>query len=227
MQESPIRRLGALGIPDLISFAPGYPAPELFAWEEFRDVAQSVLDGSDGTVLQYGPTRGFRPLVEGLTEILAERGIAAVPEDILVTTGSQQALDLCARIFIDPGDVVLVELPTYTGAIAAFRNAGASLVGVRQGADGLDFDDLDRVLTRERSAGSRIRVSVSRAEFSEPDRPADWPRQTAAAAGMGGAVPGAARRRRSVWRAVLRRRGDAGRYASDQGGRRRRLGRVS
>lgn len=170
MQESPIRRMGALGVrvSDLISFAPGYPAPELFAWDTFRDVAQAVLDGSDGSVLQYGPTRGFRPLVEGLTEILAQRGIAAVPEDILVTTGSQQALDLCARVFIDPGDVVLVELPTYTGAIAAFRNAEASFVGVRQGPDGLDLEDPDRILTRERSAGSRIAFLYLVQNFQNP-----------------------------------------------------------
>src|SRR5207249_8063678 len=72
MQESAIRKMGALGsrIPDLISFAPGYPAAEMFAWDAFRDVAQAVLDGADATVLQYGPTRGYRPLVEALPEIL-------------------------------------------------------------------------------------------------------------------------------------------------------------
>ena len=80
-----------------------FPAPELFAWDEFRDVAQSVLSGSDPSVLQYGPTRGYRPLVEALAQILGERGITATPEEMMVTTGSQQALDLTARVFIDPG----------------------------------------------------------------------------------------------------------------------------
>ena len=131
MQESAIRKMGALGgrVPDLISFAPGFPAAEMFAWDEFRDVAQTVLDGSDAAVLQYGPTRGYRPLVEALPQILGTRGIHAMPDDVIVTTGSQQALDLTARVFIDPGAVVLVELPTYTGAITAFRNAQAALVG--------------------------------------------------------------------------------------------------
>src|SRR5262249_32859050 len=158
MQASEIRKMGALAarVPDLISFAPGYPAPEVFAWDAFRSVADAVLGGSDPDVLQYGPTRGYRPLVEALPAILGARGIAATPEQMLVTTGSQQALDLTARVFIDPGDVVLVELPTYTGAITAFRNAQASLVGVRQDADGIDLDDLDRVAARERSAGRRI-----------------------------------------------------------------------
>lgn len=76
MQESAIRRMGALGlrVQDLISFAPGFPAPDVFAWDDFRDAALSLLDGSDGTVLQYGPTRGYRPLVEALLVILADRG---------------------------------------------------------------------------------------------------------------------------------------------------------
>ena len=170
MQESAIRKMGALGgrIPDLISFAPGFPAAEMFAWDEFRDVAQAVLDGSDATVLQYGPTRGYRPLVEALPQILGARGIRAVPDDVIVTTGSQQALDLTARVFIDPGAVVLIELPTYTGAITAFRNAQAALVGVRQDADGVDLEDLDRVTIRERAAGRRIAFLYVVPNFQNP-----------------------------------------------------------
>ena len=170
MQESAIRKMGALGVrvPDLISFAPGFPAPEVFAWDEFRDIAQTVLDGSDASVLQYGPTRGYPPLVAALPTILAERGIQTRPEEIIVTTGSQQALDLCARVFIDPGDVVLVELPTYTGAITAFRNAQARLVGVRQDADGIDLDDLDRTLAVERGAGRRIAFLYVVPNFQNP-----------------------------------------------------------
>ncbi len=170
MQESAIRRMGALGlrVHDLISFAPGFPAPDVFAWDDFRDAAERLLDGSDPTVLQYGPTRGYRPLVEALPEILAGRGITATPDELLVTTGSQQALDLAARVFVDPGDVVLVELPTYTGAITAFRNAQAALVGVRQDADGIDLEDLDLVLARERAAGRRIAFLYVVPNFQNP-----------------------------------------------------------
>jgi len=170
MQESAIRKMGALGArgADIISFAPGFPAPDVFAWAEFRDIAQSVLDGSDATVLQYGPTRGYRPLVEALPEILAGRGIRATPEQVIVTTGSQQALDLCARVFVDPGDVVLVELPTYTGAITAFRNTQARLVGVRQDRDGIDLEDLDRTLLAERAAGRRIAFLYVVPNFQNP-----------------------------------------------------------
>ncbi len=94
MQESAIRKMGALGlrVPDLISFAPGYPAPDVFAWEEFREVTKSVLDGSDASVLQYGPTRGYRPLVDALAMILADRGIQAGPDETMVTTGSQPSI---------------------------------------------------------------------------------------------------------------------------------------
>src|SRR5262249_22069528 len=107
-------------------------------------------------------------LVEALTSILAERGIRSASDEMIVTTGSQQALDLVARVFVDPGDVVLVELPTYTGAITAFRNVQASLVGVRQEADGIDLADLDRVLQRERSGAKRIAFLYVVPNFQNP-----------------------------------------------------------
>jgi len=170
MQESAIRRMGALGlrVPDLISFAPGFPAPDLFAWDEFRDIAQQALSGTDPSVLQYGATRGYGPLVAALPQILAGRGVRVGADDVIVTSGSQQALDLTARIFINPGDVALVELPTYTGAITAFRNAQARLVGVEQEADGISLDDLDRTLIRERDAGRRIAFLYVVPNFQNP-----------------------------------------------------------
>src|SRR3954470_15610157 len=81
MRESAIRRAGDVRAPDLISFAPGFPDPALFAWDEFRDIAEGLLDGSDPGVLQYGPTRGYRGLIELLPDILAERGIAATVDN--------------------------------------------------------------------------------------------------------------------------------------------------
>ncbi len=170
MQGSAIRQMGALGLraPDLISFAPGFPAPDVFAWDDFREVAQSVLDGSDPSVLQYGPTRGYPPLVDAVAAVLGERGVSAARHEIIVTTGSQQALDLCARVFIDPGDAVLVELPTYTGAITAFRNAQARLVGVPQDADGVDLDALDATLASEREQGRRVAFLYVVPNFQNP-----------------------------------------------------------
>ncbi len=170
MQESAIRKMSAMAlrVPDLISFAPGFPAPEVFAWDELREIAREVLESREAGVLQYGPTRGYPPLVEALPRMLADRGIRAAREEVLVTTGSQQALDLTARIFVDPGDVVLVELPTYTGAITAFRNAQARLVGVGQDADGIDLEDLDRALARERAAGRRVAFLYVVPNFQNP-----------------------------------------------------------
>ena len=158
-QGSAIRKMGvmAVRVPDMISFAPGYPDPAVYAWPEFREIAQELLSGATPSVLQYGPTIGHRPFVEALVELLAARGIAAAPAEIMITTGSQQGLDLVGRLMLDPGDVVLVELPAYTGAISAFKNTQARLVGVRQAADGVDLDDLQAVLARERAAGHRVR----------------------------------------------------------------------
>ena len=170
MQESAIRKMGTVlaGARDIISFAPGYPDPATFAWEEFRAITSELLSGKDGSVIQYGPTRGFKPLLGAILEILKERGITAAVEHLLVTTGSQQGLDLVGRVMLDPGDVALVELPAYTGAITAFRNMQAELVGVRQEADGIDLADLDAVLTRLRGAGRRVRFLYVVPNFQNP-----------------------------------------------------------
>ena len=169
-QGSAIRKMGvmAVRVPDMISFAPGYPDPAVYAWEEFREIASELLTGRDGTVLQYGPTRGHKPLIEACLEILASRDIRATIEQVLITTGSQQGIDLIGRVLLDPGDVVLLELPAYTGAIAAFKNTGATLVGVRQVADGIDIEDLERIVARERAAGRTIRCLYLVPNFQNP-----------------------------------------------------------
>jgi 2-aminoadipate transaminase len=155
LTESAIRRMGTVvaRATDLVSFAPGYPAPELFPWDELRAIASDLLNGRDAGTLQYGPTRGHRPLLESIRAMLAERSIAVDIDHLLVTSGSQQGIDLIARVMVDRGDVVLVELPTFTGGIAAFRNIQADVVGVKQDDDGISLDDLDAVWQRERKAG--------------------------------------------------------------------------
>ena len=170
MQESGIRKISAVGqrSPDLVPLAAGFPDPETFAWDAFREIAASILSGQDPSALQYGQTRGYAPLVAALADIMAGRGVTTTPAELLVTTGSQQGLDLVARVLIDPGDVVLVELPSYTGGISAFRNAGAAMVGVRQEADGVDLADLDRVVRQERAAGRRVRFLYVVPNFQNP-----------------------------------------------------------
>ena len=101
----------------------GYPAPDVFPWTELESITAQILAKHDGNTLQYGATRGYRPLIEHLlAHTLKTRGIAATLDNVIITSGSQQGLDLVSRVLISPGDVVLVELPAYTGAIAAFKN---------------------------------------------------------------------------------------------------------
>jgi 2-aminoadipate transaminase len=170
MKESAIRRMGAVLAAghDIISFAPGYPAPDTFPWTEFAEIAAELLASREPGVLQYGPTRGYRPLLDTIASIVEHRGIAAKLEDLLVTTGSQQGLDLVARVLIDPGDVILVELPTYVGAISAFRNLQATLVGVPQAADGIDLDALDGTWEGLRREGRRVKFLYVVPNFQNP-----------------------------------------------------------
>ena len=170
MKASAIRKMGGVAAEgrDVVSFAPGFPAPETFAWQDFQEIAHELLSGRDGSVLQYGPTRGYRPLVDAIASVMARRGAPTLPERLLVTTGSQQGLDLVARVLLDPHDVMLVELPTYTGAISAFRNVQADMVGVRQEADGIDLAELDETYLRLAREGRRARLLYLVPNFQNP-----------------------------------------------------------
>ena len=170
LHESAIRRMGTVvaRTADLVSFAAGYPDPSTFPWVELREITGELLNGSDGTTLQYGPTRGYKPLLESIVGVLDARGITAPLEELMITSGSQQGLDLVARVLISPGDVVLVELPAYTGAISAFKNMQADLVGVKQDPDGIDLEDLDAVCLRERKAGRRVNLLYLVPNFQNP-----------------------------------------------------------
>ena len=170
LADSAIRRMGTVIArqPDMVSFAAGYPDPVSFPWDELRDIARELLSGADGQVLQYGPTRGYAPLLDSIVPVLAKRHIKAATDELLVTSGSQQGIDLIARVLVTPGDVVLVELPAYTGAIAAFKNAQARLAGVKQDEDGINLDDLDEVCLRQRLAGRRVNLLYLVPNFQNP-----------------------------------------------------------
>ena len=170
LSGSAIRQMGILaaGRPDMISFAPGYPDPTTFAWRAYRDIADDLLRQQGSETLQYGPTRGYGPLIETLVPRLQAHGIDCRADHLVVTTGSQQGVDLVTRLFVDPGDAVLVELPTFTGAIAAFRSVGAHLAGVRQDGDGISLDHLDEVLATQRAAGRRVPLLYVIPNFQNP-----------------------------------------------------------
>jgi len=146
-----IRELVALcAREDVISLAAGVPAPDLYPIERFALATDRVLRQHGQVALQHCPTEGHLPFRETLAEVAARRGIAASAEHVLVLAGSQQGLDLVARTLLGPGDAVVVEVPSYLGALSAFRAAGARLVGVPMDEDGLRTDVLERVLARHR-----------------------------------------------------------------------------
>jgi 2-aminoadipate transaminase len=170
LHESAIRRMGTVvaRAQDLVSFAPGYPDAALFPWDELHEIAGRLLTGGDTSTLQYGPTRGYQPLLDAIVGILAQRGISAHVDELIITSGSQQGIDLAGRVLVSPGEVVLVELPTFTGGIAAFKNVQADVVGVRQEDDGIDLEDLDRVWQREHAAGKRVKLLYLVPNFQNP-----------------------------------------------------------
>ncbi len=170
MKESAIRKMGGVLARrrDMISFAPGFPAPDTFPWSEFEAISRELLSTRDDWTLQYGPTRGYRPLLEAISGIMTQREAPTSLERLLITTGSQQGLDLVARVLLDPGDVILVDLPTYTGAITAFNNVQAEMVGVPQEADGIDLAALDDTLVQLRTRGRRARVLYVVPNFQNP-----------------------------------------------------------
>lgn len=132
--------------PEVISFAGGLPAPEIFPVERFREACQQVLSTNPSIALQYGPTEGYRPLRELIVALMARYGILATVDNILITSGSQQALDLIAKLLINRGDRILVESPTYLGALQAFDLMGAEYVTVPIDDDGLQTSEMERAL---------------------------------------------------------------------------------
>jgi 2-aminoadipate transaminase len=132
--------------PDVISFAGGLPAPDVFPVDEFADACQRVLRDLGAQALQYGTTEGYIPLREMIARHSARYGIEITPDNILVTSGSQQALDLLGKIFINRGDRILVEAPTYLGALQAWNAYGAEYVAVPLDQDGMMADALEEAL---------------------------------------------------------------------------------
>jgi 2-aminoadipate transaminase len=152
--SSPVRELLALqDRPEVISFAGGLPAPELFDLDGVRAAYDSVLWGPYARrALQYAPTEGDRGLRAGVAARMTARGLCTTVDDLLVTSGSQQALTLVASALLDPGAVVLVEDPTYLAALQCFQLAGARVVPVPTDEHGIDPAALAEALRRERPA---------------------------------------------------------------------------
>jgi len=153
VQPSAIRELLRLGAdPDVISFGGGYPDPALFPVAELAEVFAELLVPARAESLQYTASVGLALLRGQVAERLCRDGIACTAEDVLIIQGGQQGLDLAARMMIDPGDVVITENPTFLGALIAFNPCEPTYATVRSDQDGMDADDLARVLATEQRA---------------------------------------------------------------------------
>jgi 2-aminoadipate transaminase len=148
IQSSAIREiLKFTQAPDVISFAGGLPAPEAFPVEAIREACDFVLTEIGPQALQYFPTEGVIPLRELICDLSAKQGMHVALDNVLITSGSQQALDLLGKIFINRGDHILVESPSYLGALQAFNAYGAEYIAVPFDDEGMRADALEAALS--------------------------------------------------------------------------------
>lgn len=169
MRRSEIRELLKLtSKPDIISFAGGLPAPDLFPIEEFKDISVKVLTENGAKALQYGPTEGDAGLIRELVAFEKRGGVEVTPDQILVTTASQQGLDLVSKVFITEGDTIIVGLPTYLGGLQAFNSYGAEMHGVQLDEAGMKVDALKAKLEQLEIMGKTPRFIYVVPDFQNP-----------------------------------------------------------
>ncbi|NPA04933.1 MAG: PLP-dependent aminotransferase family protein [Crenarchaeota archaeon] len=145
--------------PDVISLAGGLPDPRLFPKEEMTEIAKRVLREVGEKALQYSPTKGTAVFLREAADFMERHGVRLSGEDdIIVTSGSQQALYLLGGVLIDEGDYVIVEKPTYPAALGAFKVHGARFLGVRMDDGGMDTHDLERVVKEAVNEGKRVKL---------------------------------------------------------------------
>jgi len=169
MLPSEIRSLFAVASrPEIVSLAGGMPNLSALPMEMMAEVIKELILTNGSEALQYGSGQGHPKLREQICDVMALEGIRANPDDVVITTGSQQALDLISRIFIDPGDVVLVEAPSYVGALGTFRQYQASVVHVEMDHDGLVPDSLRAAIKSVRATGRKIKFLYLIPNYQNP-----------------------------------------------------------
>ncbi len=169
MRSSAMRDLMSLTArPEVISLAGGMPATESFPKDVFDQIAADISMGQRALSLQYGPTEGFDFLKEDIATVMAAEGTMVDPAHVLITTGGQQAIDLVTKTFVDPGDVVLAEGPSYAGALTTFSSYQTDVVHVPMDADGLILEELEAVLDRLTAEGKRAKFLYVVPNFSNP-----------------------------------------------------------
>ena len=149
----------------IISFAGGLPAPELFPTEELQAVCVKVLQEEGRSALQYSATEGYKPLREKIAERMTRQGMKVAADDVLITSGSQQGLEFSGRIFLNEGDIVICESPSYLGALNAFNVYRPKFVEITMDDDGMIIDDLEKALEKNHEKTKFIYVIP---EFQNP-----------------------------------------------------------
>jgi 2-aminoadipate transaminase len=169
MKRSAIREiLKHLGKPGMISFAGGLPAPETFPVADLKDIVLEILEKEGPDALQYGTTEGDLHLRTVLVERHKRQGLTVGIENLTITTGSQQAIDLIARIFLDHGDFVLCGLPSYLGGLNAFSSYGARLKGITLDENGMDPAELEETVIKLKQLGRKIKFIYIIPDFQNP-----------------------------------------------------------
>ncbi len=154
--------------PEVISLAGGLPDTSTFPPDSYAAIMRRVADEACAKALQYGPTEGQQTVKRCIAEVMAEEGTAVDADDVLVTTGGQQVIDLLCKTLIDPGDVIVAEAPTYPGAIPAFTSYEADVVQVAIDEDGMRIDELEETLARLDREGRRPKFIYTVPSFQNP-----------------------------------------------------------
>jgi 2-aminoadipate transaminase len=169
MRSSAMRDLMAVTArPEVISLAGGLPDTSTFPPQTFAAQMTRIAQESAAEALQYGPTEGFHETVDCIVEVMGAEGMLPDPEDVIVTTGGQQAIDLLCKTLVDPGDAVICEAPTYPGAIPVFCSYEADTIQVECDSEGMRIDELEAVLERLDGEGRRPKFVYSVPTFQNP-----------------------------------------------------------
>jgi 2-aminoadipate transaminase len=169
MRSSAMRDLMAITArPEVISLAGGLPDTSTFPPESFAAQMTRIAHESSAEALQYGPTEGFEETKACIAEVMGEEGMAPDTDDLIVTSGGQQAIDLVCKTLVDPGDPVICEAPTHPGAVPTFSSYEADVIQVATDADGMQIDELEEVLARLSKQGRRPKFIYSVPSFQNP-----------------------------------------------------------
>ncbi|MGD8212410.1 MAG: PLP-dependent aminotransferase family protein, partial [Desulfobacterales bacterium] len=160
--------LGLINDPEIISLAGGLPSPDMFLRTEFQMATRQRLESDIDRIMQYSNIRGEAELIEAVIAFLNRDGIRVAPDNTMITTSAQQGLDLAGRLLLEPGDAVVVERPTFAGALAAFEMQSPMYLGVDLEPDGIDVERLQEVLSDCRAAGRLPKFIYVVPDFQNP-----------------------------------------------------------